>query len=209
MAEVIFTYNGNETKIQCNKDEKIKEICKRYITKINNDIDKIYFIYNGDKINDDLNFNEHTNEENKKRNIMKILVYDINNSNNKENIYISDEIICPISKENILINIKDYYKINLFDCKYKHNIRNIFIKDYKNTQNIDISKIICNKCKMANKSNTYNNELYICNNCNMNLFPLCKLKHEKQHKIINYDLKNYMCYKHNFSDSIKLPKISL
>ena len=127
---------------------------------------------------------------------MNILVYDINNINDKENICISDEIICPICKENILINIKDY-KMNLFDCKYKHNIKNIFIKDYKNTQNIDISKIICNKCKIANKSNTYNNELYICINCNMNLCPLCKLKHEREHKIINYDLKNYICYKHN------------
>ena len=112
MAELIFLYNENETKIQCNKEEKIKEICKRYITKIQIDINTIYFIYNGNKINEDLNFNEQANEEDKKRNIMNILVYDIN----KENIYISDEIICPICKENILINIKDY-KINLFDSK--------------------------------------------------------------------------------------------
>ena len=58
--------------------------------------------------------------------------------------------------------------INLFDCKYKHNIENILLKDYKNTQNIDTSKIICNKCKIANKSNTYNNELYICINKKIN-----------------------------------------
>ena len=31
----------------------------------------------------------------------------------------------------------------------------------------------------------------------MNLCPLCKLNHEKTHKIINYDLKNYICYKHD------------
>ena len=112
MAELIFLYNGNETKIQCNKDEKFKEICQRYITKIQIDPDKIYFIYNGNRINDDLNFYEHINEEDKKRNKMNILVYDINNLNDKENICISDEIICPICKENILINIKDY-RINL------------------------------------------------------------------------------------------------
>ena len=82
MSEILFTYNGNETKIQYNKDEKINEICKRYITKIQIDINKIYFIYNGNKINEELNFNEHANEEDKKRNIMNILVYDINNSNN-------------------------------------------------------------------------------------------------------------------------------
>ena len=74
MAKVIFTYNRNQTNIQCNKDEKIKEICQRYISKINIDKDKIYFIYSGNKINEDLNFNEHANEEDKKRNIMNILV---------------------------------------------------------------------------------------------------------------------------------------
>ena len=44
MSEILFTYNGNETKIQCNKDEKINEICKRYITKIHID-KKIYILY--------------------------------------------------------------------------------------------------------------------------------------------------------------------
>ena len=32
----------------------------------------------------------------------------------------------------------------------------------KNTQKIDISKIISNICNINNKSNTYNNEFYIC-----------------------------------------------
>ena len=33
-------------------------------------------------------------------------------------------------------------------------------------------------------------------NCNINLCPVCKLKHEKEHIIINYDGKNYICNKH-------------
>ena len=44
---------------------------------------------------------------------------------------------------------------------------------------------------------TYNNEFYICNTCNMKLCPLCKVKHNKNHDIINYDDKNYLCKKHN------------
>ena len=35
MAEIIFRYNGNETRMQCNKDEKMKEICKRFALKTN------------------------------------------------------------------------------------------------------------------------------------------------------------------------------
>ena len=194
MAQVIFSYNGNGTNIQCNLDEKMKEICKRYATKLKYDINKLYFLYDGKIINEDLNFYEQANENDKKRKAMNILVYD-SNSIIKETLCKSNEIICPICKENIYININDY-KINLFDCKNKHNIRNISLKNYEKTQNIDISKIICDKCQIKNKSNTYNNEFYICLNCNINICPLCKLNYENEHEIINYDLKNYICNKH-------------
>ena len=59
---------------------------------------------------------------------------------------------------------------------------------------IDTSKIICNQCY---KNNIFNKELYICNDCNINLCPLCKYKHEKTHNIINYNDKNYICKKDN------------
>ena len=86
-------------------------------------------------------------EEDINRNIMKILVFDDENENNtNKNIYESNEIICPESKENILIKINDYI-INLNNCKNGHNINNILLNKYENTQNIDISKIICNMPK--------------------------------------------------------------
>ena len=47
------------------------------------------------------------------------------------------------------------------------------------------------------KSDTYKNEFFICCDCNMNLCPLCKSIHDKNHFIINYDNKNYICNKHN------------
>ena len=77
-------------------------------------------------------------------------------------------------------------QINLFNCKNNHEINNILLNEYENIENIDISKIICNKCKIKNKSNTYNNEFYKCNICKINLCPLCKSKHNNNHKIINY-----------------------
>ena len=107
---------------------------------------------------------------------------------------ISNEIICPKCKENILINIKNY-KINLYDCKNGHKIENIPLNEYENMQKIDISKIICNICYKNN--NNINEELFICNECNINLCSLCKYKHDKNHNIINYNDKNYICKKHN------------
>ena len=44
MAEVIFTYEGQIIKIQCNKNQKMKDICKSLSTKINEDINSLIFL---------------------------------------------------------------------------------------------------------------------------------------------------------------------
>ena len=78
MAKVIFNYKGIETIIQCNINDKIKDIYKRYETKIGIDISKLFFIYNGNQIKDNLTLNEIINEEDKRRNIINILVNENN-----------------------------------------------------------------------------------------------------------------------------------
>ena len=150
MEKVIFIYKGIETIIQCNINDKIKDIYKRYETKIGIDISKLYFIYNGNQINNNLALNEIINEEDKRRNIINILVNENNETIKKDNIIKSKEIICPECKENILIKI-DEYKINLFNCKNNHNINNILLNEYENIEKIDISKIICDNCKIKKK----------------------------------------------------------
>jgi len=128
---------------------------------------------------------------------MNILVNENDNPIIKDNIKESKEIICPNCYEYILINLNKY-KINLFNCKNKHQIDNILLNEYEN--NIDISKIICDNCKINNKSNTYNNAFYRCNTWKKNICPLCKSNHNKDnknHTIINYDDKNYICENHD------------
>ena len=196
MANVIFNYKGKETIIQCNLNEKIKDILKRYTNKIEIYISKLYFIYNGNKINDNLILNEIINGEDKRRNTMNILVYENNEAIIKENQIKSKEIICPKCNENILIKLNEY-KINLFNCKNNHEINNIFLNEFENIEKIDISKIICDNCKTKNKSNSYNHQFYRCNLCKINLCPLCKSNHNPNHKIINYDNKNYICEIHD------------
>ena len=127
MAKVIFNYKGIETEIQCNLNDKFKDILKRYTNKRGIDISKVYFIYNGNKIDDNLILNEIINEEDKRRNIMNILVNENNKTTIKDNIIKSKEIICPKCNENILIKI-DEYKINLFNCKNNHQINKMNMK---------------------------------------------------------------------------------
>ena len=190
MSDVIFSYKGNKTSIQCEENQKMKDICIKFSTKLNIDINKIYFLYNGDKLNEELKLKYIKKDKN--INEVNILVNDVNEIIKKDNIISSREIICPICKENIFINFHNY-KINLIKCKNNHNINNIYIKDFKNTQKIDISKIKCEICKIYNKSETYNNEFYRCLKCKLNLCPLCKSSHDQNHNIINYEHKNYIC----------------
>jgi len=189
MLKVVFNYKGTETEIQCKIEEKMEEISKKYKSKI--EINNEYYLYNGNRINKENKLGEIINNEDKRINKMNILVYDLNEINNNKNIKESKEIICPECNENVIIKLDDY-KIEMKCINNHYNI--ILLKDYINK--IDISKIKCNKCYKS-RNETHNNEFYICIKCNINLCPLCKSIHDKNHDIINYDNKNYICNKHN------------
>ena len=83
-----FIYKGNTINIQSKRDEYMKDIFKRYLIRINGDINDIFFIYNGNKINGELKLEEINNKEEE----IKILVYDFENT---EIIKQSKDIICP------------------------------------------------------------------------------------------------------------------
>ena len=189
MAEVEFIFGGENINILCKKNEKMKDICDKFINKSQINKNSIYYLYNGDKINEQLTFDKIVNDKN--INKIKILVYLINEELNMNNITKSKNIICPECKENIRIKIEDY-KIKLYECKNNHIIDNIILEEYEKTQNIDISKIKCDICKEKNKGNTRDNLFYRCIKCKINICPLCKLKHKKSHNIINYELKDYI-----------------
>ena len=194
MAEVEFIYKGTNIIIHCNKNDKMKEICEKFINKAQIDKSSIFYLYNGDKINEELTFENIVNDNNINR--IKILANLIDEELNKNKIIKSKNIICPICKENIGIKVEDY-KIKLYECKNKHIVNNILLEKYEDTQYIDISKIKCEICKEKNKSNSLGNQFYRCNICQINICPLCKLEHDKNHNIINYELKDYICEEHN------------
>ena len=197
MAEVKFTYEGRNTSVQCDENEKIKDIIKKFMIKINKgENTNLYYLYNGGRINEDLTFNEQANQLDKNRKKMNVIVYNNFEELKKNNEITSKDIICLDCKEDCLIDIKNF-KINFNGCKNNHAYNNILLNFYELTQKIDLNEIVCDICKKQNKGNTNNNEFYVCNNCNKNICPLCKSIHDKNHIIINYDDKNYICKKHN------------
>ena len=182
MVEVEFNYQQNLINIQSNMTDIFEEIVQKYTIKSNLDINNIYFISNGKIINKEDKLENIMSEENKKDKKIIVLVYSKNSTIKMENnnIKISKDIICPECKEICKYEIKDY-KIKLYDCKNGHIKENINLNDFENYQIIDISQIKCDICKNNNKSNTFNNEFFICFECNKNLCPLCKSIHDKNY----------------------------
>ena len=195
MSKAIFNYEGIISIILCDMKEKMKDIFKKYVNKNPMNLNEIHFLYNGDKINEELKYEEIINDVDKRRNTIDIIVVKIDENIKSGYIIKSKEIICPECKENTSIDIKNY-QIHLNKCKNKHKLNNIIFNEFEQTQNIDISKIICQTCGKQDKGHAYKNEFYKCLNCNLDLCPLCKSLHDNSHKVINYDLKYYLCHKH-------------
>ena len=197
MATVEFDYKGVKTTIQCSIEDKIKDIIQKFLVKIIEKRENLYFLYNGQKLVEDSSFGEVAKKIDKDRQQMNILVSNIKEQQdiNKE-MKLSQYIICPECKENIRISIKDF-KINLYECKNGHNSNEIELKSFCKTQYIDESEIKCgnNDCKNTKKE-SYQNKFYICINCNINLCPLCQTKHDQSHFIIDYTQKDFICPKH-------------
>ena len=198
MAEVIFSYEGKNTYIKCHTEDNMEEIIQKFLKEnsIKDNNKDIHYFYNGNKINYEFTFAEQANELDKKRKKMNIITYNDNQNKNQLHYSKSKGIICPECKENILIDFKDF-TINLHGCRHNHFENNIFLYLYGETQKFDLNSLICDICKNDNKSNNHNDEFYICGTCNKNICHTCKLIHDKEHFIINYEEQYFICKKHN------------
>ena len=101
MAEAKFTYEGQDIIIQCNKNQKMKDICTNLSNKINVGINSLIFLYGGNKLDLEKTFNELTKE-----NVISIIAYEYDNEeiSKKYGRILNDEIINSIY---LLIPIKD------------------------------------------------------------------------------------------------------
>ena len=203
MISVECEYLGSIVTVQANLNDKMSAVFQKFISKaqINNNASLI-FLYKGSKINEDLPLEQVISSDDKKENKMKIVVnsLDSQQNGNSSTDYFSENIICPHCEENCTIKMENC-RIS-FNCKNGHNQENILLDEFKKTQVIDLKKTTCDKCKEKNRSETYNKEFYRCLNCKFNLCPLCKGSHDKNHKVINFAQKKFICEQH-YEDFIK------
>ena len=67
MVEVEFMFNGTKTTIQCNLEDKMKDIIKKYSSKFNKNIKDFFFLYGGNKVNEESTLDEQINKLDKER----------------------------------------------------------------------------------------------------------------------------------------------
>ena len=78
-ALVIFNYKEKKTSISCNTSEKMKNICERFASGIQEDVNKLDFIYNGEIINKELKYEDQVDEIDRREYSMDIIVINRNN----------------------------------------------------------------------------------------------------------------------------------
>ena len=207
MNKVDFNYNGSTFIIQCNNDDKMK-IVNKFLTKCEKNKKNIFFLYNGQILNEELVFNRCANNLDKSRNYMNVLVIEqqyVDDDSNK--FKKSDYIICPKCNERAYISIKDF-KFTIYGCKNGHITENLNINEFTKSQSIDQSKILCNNCNIS-KFEINNDEFFRCYTCEQNVCNICKNSHEKSHILKSYELYNYYCDLHcdlyiNYCDDCKI-----
>ena len=197
MILIDFEINQEHTLIEAELNEQFQDVINRYSQKTLLNPSSLYFITNGKPINPQQTVESHMSAINKQNRNLKVLVYLQEEENTNKAVKVqSKEIICPKCFEPCRIKTENF-KLTLYGCVNNHITEDIKIKDFAETQKINISNIICDKCKLKNKGDSYNNEFFRCLTCKKNLCLLCRPQHETNHIIINYDKKNYICQTHN------------
>ena len=111
-ARVTFTLDGNNITIQCSQEEKMRNICQKYESKIGINMNFLVFLYGGNQLKFDLSFQEQATSPDRTRNEMNVLVY-------KTEI---DGLVCPHCGQKIRFNTDKIDDIISSNNNIKDNI---------------------------------------------------------------------------------------
>lgn len=163
MIQIEFQLDQQIIIIQAKSDETFQAVIDRYIQKTQIQLNSVYFISNGSQIKLDQTLENAMTEFEKQNQKIKVLVNMIEDKSNdkKEVIIKSKDIICPGCSEPCRITLENC-KIKLFGCVNNHITEDIRLLNFPGTQKVNISKIICDKCKVNNKGESTDYKFYKC-----------------------------------------------
>ena len=187
--------NGEQINIQCQPNETIEKVYSKCFSKFYQkpDINAVSFLYNGKMAEPSKTLLQVMNPTDKNRNRLSIIVNKTDDGFVKHN-----HIICPECLESATMECKDF-KYNL-KCDNGHVFNNLTPFEFKKSQEIETSRIICDVCKETNLGDWDGSNFSRCLECKMNICSeecqenhlqnFCKKKRNK-HKdsIVNYNLE--------------------
>ena len=171
-AKAIFTLDCVDLTVLCKTDDKMRDICQKFSTKINKDMNYFLFLYGGNLVNFELSFNSQASKIDRNKKEMKILVY-----NNEYEFF-----ICPKCGEKIKLNKEKIGELILSNKEiietingiklqienlikiYQNNSMNIQLKNINKMLNMINEDINKNNNKIKNLINDFSNH----NNKNIN-----------------------------------------
>jgi len=109
MVKVIFLYNSENFIVKSYPNDLMKEIIQEFLIQSQIDANSVVFLYEGNKIDEELDLETVITNRDLQENSMNIIVKNINelNENKNDNIIKSKDIICPDCGENCIIKIND------------------------------------------------------------------------------------------------------
>jgi len=200
MAKVIYSFEGKQTEINCNINDKLKDINRRYIIKEKMDINEIEFFCHNNIVNDELTFYQLANQRDKLKNSITILVKKkrvnkiksnfINLNKEKKsnnNLYLQENK--KTSNEHIALNKFATKESKILQVK---NVKlNKIIKDIPKINSKNLEKEKNKKIKKSeSKKDNIEKEIQIINN-------LCYNKKRHKSEIKNFILKQKKEFKEN------------
>ena len=72
-VKVIFILDGDELTIQCSSDDKMRDICQKFASKVHKNIDSLLFLYGDNQVNFDFSFTDQANSSDRANNNIKII----------------------------------------------------------------------------------------------------------------------------------------
>ena len=215
MIKIIFTYKGTFTTFECDFKDKIKDIIQKFISKIYLYNEKeISFFYEGNKVNQELTFDQLAIKIDKERKTVNILVEYLDRKKERKDIEEKNILNKYINKINYKFkknpNLK--YKYDISNTNQKKGLNDIFevFLSYKDNEeyivspnlkhNLDIFTIYQNKklLSLEGHKNMITTIRYFINNKDNNEYLISA---DKNKIIIIWDVSNNYNIKYEINTS--------
>ena len=92
MATCVFNVQGNDVPIQCSEQDTMENICKKLASKASIDLNKNIFLYNGLQIDMDTTYERLSNEFDKERKQINVVVFENNENESTKDVMRKDLI---------------------------------------------------------------------------------------------------------------------